>query len=94
MKRKLLLWLFWVTLLVLVIFFLPAEAVGKAIGGAIVSGIVTLLIWLGRKRDLQKYGFATENDPNDVTCTACGFDQWRGYKTCQKCGVVLTKDQK
>ncbi len=54
------------------------------------AGAVALAIYLVRKRNLKKYGFETESDPNDKICSTCGFDQWGGYKTCQKCGKPIT----
>ncbi len=29
-----------------------------------------------------------------IFCSSCGFEQWIGYSTCQKCGTVFEKNSK
>jgi hypothetical protein len=35
----------------------------------------------------------SKTDPNYAVCSACGFEQWTGYPTCQKCGATFAPER-
>lgn len=39
--------------------------------------------------EFSDQAITSANDPNEVICPNCKFEQWKGYTECQKCGAAF-----
>ncbi len=62
------------------------------LGSGTVGAVPVLTFFILYRKGKSKPGEkeVSERDRDYVICGACGFEQWKGYENCQKCGVKFS----
>lgn len=74
------------------ILALLGAAVGAGIAFAIASNLTSLKLGFdmgGILAEASSQATISPRDPDEVICSNCKFEQWKGYTQCQKCGAAF-----